>query len=109
MRDLAAMWLAIRDSRTPILAKALGAVAVAYALSPIDLVPDFIPVIGLLDDVLIVPLALYLAVRAMPGILLAEFRAAATELGRLPVSRTGILLVGAVWGLALGIGWLLLS
>ncbi len=65
-RDVHALWIAARDPRTPISAKiAAGAVA-AYALSPIDLIPDVIPVLGMLDDLMIVPLGILLAVRWCP-------------------------------------------
>ena len=63
-RDVMALWIAARDPRTPWYAKAVAAVVAAYALSPIDLIPDFIPVLGYLDDLIIVPLGI-LAVAAM--------------------------------------------
>ena len=61
-RDVVALWLAARDPRTPILAKIAAAVVAAYALSPIDLIPDFVPVLGYLDDVIIVPLGIIYAI-----------------------------------------------
>lgn len=73
-REGAVLALAARDPRTPWYAKALAALVVAYALSPIDLIPDFIPVIGWLDDLLLVPLGLWLALRLIPRPLMAEFR-----------------------------------
>jgi uncharacterized membrane protein YkvA (DUF1232 family) len=73
-RDVAALALAMRDSRTPFAAKVLAVVVVSYALSPIDLIPDFVPVLGYLDDVLLLPLGI-IAVRAMiPPPLMAELR-----------------------------------
>jgi uncharacterized membrane protein YkvA (DUF1232 family) len=82
---------------------------VAYALSPIDLIPDFIPVVGYLDDVLLVPLGIMLAVSLIPTELMAEFRAAASEQGRLPANRTAAICIVAIWaamGVAAG-AWLI--
>ncbi|HET6351576.1 MAG TPA: YkvA family protein [Coriobacteriia bacterium] len=80
-----AIYLAVRDPRTPKVARVIGGAAVAYALSPIDLIPDFIPVLGYLDDVLIVPLGLWLALRMIPAEVLQDARdqarAAATPAG----------------------------
>ena len=78
-RDVFALWMAARDPRTPVAAKFAAAAVAAYALSPIDLIPDFIPVLGYLDDLLIVPLGIMLAVKLVPAPLMAEFRAAAAE------------------------------
>lgn len=64
--DIPAVFLAMKDRRTPMLAKILAAIAVAYALSPIDLIPDFIPVIGYLDDVLLLPILIVAAVKLIP-------------------------------------------
>lgn len=62
-RDVVALWLAARDPRVPVAAKIVSGIVAAYALSPIDLIPDFIPVIGYLDDVILVPLGILLAIR----------------------------------------------
>jgi len=96
-RDVVALWLAARDRRVPFHAKAVAAAVAAYALSPIDLIPDFIPVIGYLDDLLIVPLGIMLAVRMVPPALMAEFRAAATAILQRPVSRAGAAAILALW------------
>ena len=61
-RDVVALWIAARDPRTPWYAKVAAGVVAAYALSPIDLIPDFVPVLGYLDDIVIVPLGIALAV-----------------------------------------------
>jgi uncharacterized membrane protein YkvA (DUF1232 family) len=105
-RDVVALWLAARDPRTPLAAKLLAGVVAAYALSPIDLIPDFIPIIGYLDDLLLVPAGIWLVVRLIPAELLEEFRAAALARER-PRSLAGAAAVAAVW-LALGglLAWL---
>jgi uncharacterized membrane protein YkvA (DUF1232 family) len=96
-RDVAALWIAARDPRVPWYAKAAAAAVAAYALSPIDLIPDFVPVLGYLDDLLIVPLGIWLTVRLVPPALMAEFRVAAADMLRRPVSRTGLAIVVAIW------------
>jgi uncharacterized membrane protein YkvA (DUF1232 family) len=73
-RDAKALRLASRDPRVPWYAKAIVAAVVAYALSPIDLIPDFIPVLGYLDDIVIVPAGIFLAISCIPPALMAEFR-----------------------------------
>jgi uncharacterized membrane protein YkvA (DUF1232 family) len=98
-RDVVAIALAVRDPRVPWYAKAVGVCVIAYALSPIDLIPDFIPVLGLLDDLVLVPLGLLLVVRLIPADILAEHRAAAAVTER-PVSRAGAAAIIAIWVLA---------
>ncbi len=66
-RDVVALWLAARDSRVPVAAKVVAGIVAAYALSPIDLIPDFIPILGYLDDLILVPLGIALAVRMIPA------------------------------------------
>jgi uncharacterized membrane protein YkvA (DUF1232 family) len=99
-RDVVALHLAARDPRVPWPAKAVAVCVAAYALSPIDLIPDFIPVLGYLDDLIIVPLGIVLAVRLVPPDLMAEFRQRADGLGQRPVSRAGAAVVVALWLLA---------
>ena len=101
--DAIALFLAARDPRTPWYAKATAACVAAYALSPIDLIPDFIPVLGYIDDLLIVPVGIWIAVRLMPAELMDEFRAAAEKVEARPRSRVGALLVVAVWLVAAGL------
>ncbi len=96
-RDLVALYIAGRDRRTPILARLLAICVVAYALSPIDLIPDFIPVIGLLDDLILVPLGLAVAMRLIPPPLMATFRQQATEMGRLGKSGAAAVVVVSIW------------
>ena len=108
-RDVHALYLAARDPRVPWYAKAVALAVAAYALSPIDLIPDFIPVIGYLDDLIIVPLGILLAVRLIPADVLAEHRFAARVAAERPTSRTAALVIVAIWiGLALvGLGFAL--
>jgi len=105
-RDTVALWIAARDPRTPVAAKIVAAAVAAYALSPIDIIPDFIPVLGYLDDVLIVPLGILLAIKLVPTPLMAEFRDAAARRESRPVSRAGLAAIVTVWigGAALA-GW----
>lgn len=95
-RDVIALWLAARDPRIPLYAKALAAAVAAYALSPIDLIPDFIPILGYLDDLLIVPLGIMLAVRLIPDYIMADLRMRAIEQPR-PISKAGLAIVLAIW------------
>ncbi|MBI3706441.1 MAG: DUF1232 domain-containing protein [Proteobacteria bacterium] len=100
-RDLVAVYLAARDPRVPWYVKLLAGAVVAYALSPIDLIPDFIPVLGYLDDVILVPVGLWLVIRLMPPGLIDEYRAAADAMGRAPTNRIAAVVIIAVWiGLA---------
>lgn len=105
-RDGVTLWFALRDPATPTLARVLAFVVVAYALSPIDLIPDFIPVLGYLDDVLLLPGLIWLAVRLIPAPVLARCRAQADEwmarLGRKPRMMLGVALVVALWFV---LGW----
>ncbi|WP_307512775.1 MULTISPECIES: YkvA family protein [Variovorax] len=112
-RDGVALWFAGKNPRTPWYAKALGVFVVAYALSPIDLIPDFIPVLGYVDDVMLLPALIWLTIRLLPPEVLAECRSQAEEWmqtkGSKPSSRAGALLVVAVW-LAMGVAaWVWLS
>jgi len=99
-RDVVAIAFAIRDPRVPWYAKAVGACVVAYALSPIDLIPDFVPVLGYLDDLVLVPLGLLLVLRLIPADILAEHRVTAAAVVERPVSRAGAAVVIVVWVLA---------
>ena len=96
-RDVLALWIAARDPRTPVAAKMVAGVVAAYALSPIDLIPDFIPVLGYLDDLLIVPLGILLAIRMIPAHLMQEFRDTAALQGRRPASRASLVAIVLIW------------
>ncbi|MET0360583.1 MAG: DUF1232 domain-containing protein [Sphingobium sp.] len=91
-----ALWLAVRDPRVPWYAKALAAAVAAYALSPIDLIPDFIPIIGYLDDLLIVPLGIMAGVKLIPVDVMTDLRAKAAD-QRKPTSTAGLIAVVLIW------------
>ncbi len=95
--DTLALYYAVRDPRTPWYAKLIAGAVVAYALSPIDLIPDFIPILGYLDDIVLVPLGIALAIRLVPEDVLAEARSrAAARLVR-PRSRIAAAPIIALW------------
>jgi uncharacterized membrane protein YkvA (DUF1232 family) len=96
-RETVAVYLAIRDPRTPWFAKLVGGLVVAYAASPIDLIPDFIPVLGIVDDLLIVPAGLWLTVRLIPQEILDEARGRADAELRRPKSLVAGVFVVGVW------------
>lgn len=96
-RDVTALWLAAGDPRVPWHAKAVAAAVAAYALSPVDLIPDFIPVLGYLDDLIIVPFGILLAIRLIPAPVMAELRELASQRTGRPVSRAGLIFILAVW------------
>lgn len=92
-----ALWHAARDPRVPLAAKLVAGAVAAYALSPIDLIPDFIPVLGYLDDLLIVPAGIWLALRLIPAELIADLRRHADDMEAFPVSRAGAVAVIVLW------------
>ena len=96
-RDLHAVWLAARDPRTPWFAKVLALDVAAYAVSPIDLVPDFIPVLGYVDDIIIVPLGILLVVKLIPPEIMNEHRETADEASERPTSRIAAGVFIAIW------------
>ena len=98
-----AVWLAARDPRTPWHVRLLALLIAAYALSPIDLIPDFIPVLGLVDDAVLIPAGIWLIGRLLPPGLMAEHRATALALSDRPASKVGLLIVIAIW---IAFGWL---
>ncbi len=95
-RDVIALWLAARDPRVPLAAKLVAGLVAAYALSPIDLIPDFIPVLGYLDDVVLVPLGILLAVRLIPVPVMEDLRQRASSRQK-PVSKWGMVAIIALW------------
>lgn len=112
--DTYALYLAYRDPRVPWLAKLVTALVVAYAFSPIDLIPDFIPVLGYIDDLLLVPFGVALAIRLIPRAVFAEHRAQAAQRLSQPRPRSwvGAAIVLTLWLIALAglasVSWRLL-
>src|SRR5882757_4308004 len=105
-RDVVALYLASRDPRVPWYAKALAIAVAGYALSPIDLIPDFIPIIGYLDELILLPLGIWLVVALIPPDVMAEYRAKADEAGQRPTSRAGMVAIILLWiAGALMLGW----
>ncbi|KAB2894995.1 MAG: DUF1232 domain-containing protein [Burkholderiaceae bacterium] len=100
-RDGVTLWFAGKNTRTPWYAKALGVLVVAYALSPIDLIPDFIPVLGYVDDVLLLPGLIWVTIKLLPADVLAECRKQAYEWmaakGAKPISKAGEALIVFLW------------
>jgi uncharacterized membrane protein YkvA (DUF1232 family) len=97
LQELAPLWLAARDRRTPAAARIVAIVTVAYALSPLDLIPDIIPILGVLDDLLLVPAGLWLALNLLPPRLRSELRAQARELDVLPRNLWAAVVIVAIW------------
>jgi len=100
-RDGVTLWFAYRHPETPFAVKALCVFVVAYALSPIDLIPDFVPVLGYVDDVILLPALIWLAIRLLPPAVVDASRLQAdtwmAEHNEKPKSKAGIVLVTAIW------------
>jgi uncharacterized membrane protein YkvA (DUF1232 family) len=106
-RDVVALYRAARDPRVPWYAKAVAAAVAAYALSPIDPLPDFIPLLGQLDELIILPLGILLAIKLVPPEIMAEHRAAAAAAEGQPRSRIAAAVIVALWiAAALFLIWL---
>jgi uncharacterized membrane protein YkvA (DUF1232 family) len=106
-RDVYAVYLAARDPRVPWYAKALALCVAAYALSPIDLIPDFVPVLGYLDDLIIVPLGILAVAQLIPPEIMAEHRATAAIASEKPVSRSAAVVIVLIWVASIAIiAWL---
>ena len=106
-REVVALYRAARDPRVPWYAKAVAAAVAAYALSPLDLLPDFIPILGQLDELIVLPLGILLAVKLIPPELMAEHRAAAIAVESQPRSRVAAGVIVALWiASALFLVWL---
>ena len=106
-RDSYALYLAYRDARTPWYARIVAACVVAYAFSPIDLIPDFIPILGYLDDLILLPLGVALALRLIPAQVMADCREQAQHAMQRPTNWVAAGVIVALWiGLAgMGVWW----
>jgi len=109
-REIVALWFCARNPDTPFIAKVIAAAVVAYAFSPIDLVPDFIPVLGYLDDLIILPAGIWLVLKLIPDPVLAQGREQAARWlaqgNAKPRSRIGAIIIIVLWALLLWLGWL---
>ncbi len=106
-REALVVYYAARDPRLPLHVRLLALAVAAYALSPIDLIPDFIPVLGYLDDLILIPLGVALVVKLTPADVLADARAQAERTAQRPVSRVAAAVIVMLWLLALGLAWTL--
>jgi len=101
------LWICCRHPDTPWSAKLLAGLVVAYAFSPIDLIPDFVPVLGYLDDLIIVPLGILIVVKLIPPEIIAEHRALAAAAQGRPVSHTAAIVIVVVWAASIVVAaWL---
>ena len=108
-RDVYAIYLARHDPRVPWYAKALAVCLAAYAVSPIDLIPDFIPILGLVDELVLLPLGILLVVKMIPADVMAEQRARAAATLERPGGRAAAVAIVAIWGvLAAVVAWAIL-
>jgi uncharacterized membrane protein YkvA (DUF1232 family) len=106
-REVYTLYFAVRDPRVPWYAKALAGSIVAYAFSPIDLIPDFIPILGYLDDLVVIPLGVLLVRRLIPPQVLADCRTRAEAMSAQPRSAIGAAVVVGIWLVLAGLGILL--
>lgn len=97
--ELYALYLAYRDPRVPIYARVFAACVVGYAFSPIDLIPDFIPILGYLDDLVIIPVGIVVALKMIPAVVMADCRIRAQEIMKQckPVNRTAAVVIVILW------------
>ena len=102
-RDAHALYLAARDPRVPWYAKALAIGVAAYALSPIDLIPDFVPVLGYVDDLIIVPAGIVLVIWLIPPEIMAQHREVAIAAQDRPMSRAAAVVIVTIWIVAIGL------
>lgn len=106
--DVMTVYFVARDPRNPVFVRVLALSVAAYALSPIDLIPDFIPVLGYLDDIVLLPLGILLVLKLTPPVVVEEGRARAAEHAERPTSHAAAAVIVAVWGIcAVGLGYAL--
>jgi uncharacterized membrane protein YkvA (DUF1232 family) len=108
--DAMTVYFAARDPRTPLAVRLLALFVAAYAISPIDLIPDFIPVLGYLDDVILLPLCIVIIIKLTPVEVIDDSRAKAREVSSKPTSYSAAVVIVIIWVLsAVGFGYWLLS
>jgi len=107
--DVLTLWFALKHPQTPWHARVCAAIVTAYALSPIDLIPDFIPVLGLLDDLILIPIGLWLLLKMLPDQVVSDSRQRAGawlhQEQRKPRSLAGLIIVVSLWTLAAGLAY----
>lgn len=105
--QMVALVIAYRDPRTPWTARIVAACVLGYAFSPIDLIPDFIPVLGILDDLILLPLGIALAIRLIPTEVWqdAQATAASRPRGAKPVNRLAAVVIVAIWIVLVAVAW----
>lgn len=110
--EVMALYFAYRDPRVPRYAKLLIIIIVGYALSPIDLIPDFIPVLGYLDDLVLIPLGIAMVLKMIPGPVMEEARLKASKLTTKPKNWFAAAVIIAIWTIIFGlvllksVGWI---
>lgn len=109
-RDVLVLWFALKNPQTPFLAKGVAFVTVAYALSPIDLIPDFIPVLGYIDDIILIPILVWITLKLVPDDVMIQSRSQAQEWFALnkskPQSHFGLIIILAIWLL---VSWIIIK
>ena len=112
-QDVLMLWFATKNPNTPWAPKSICILIVAYALSPIDLIPDFIPILGFVDDLLLLPILIWTATRLIPNFILQESRIQADQWliqnQSKPKSHLGLLIVAAIWLLMIWLAYLLIK
>lgn len=101
-RDILVVWLIAKDRQTPNFVKFLALIIAAYALSPIDLIPDFIPILGYLDDIVIVPLGILLVIKLTPQYIIDDCRVVAATLFEKPINFWAARIIVLIWLIILG-------